>query len=134
MATQRIMPTTDTSFNAPNVVPIYSEGAPAAPQGPATPATGNAAATGINTDYTFNWQLSANNAQQVNVRHVILQNNTAAIVNYDIDAATTLGSLSLAAGATIVLDIEMTTLHLRTAAAQQVNGSAAANIVVRAWF
>ncbi len=132
MPSKNVLPVTDTGFNAPNVQPVYVEGAPAAKQGPVAPASGNAAQTGINTDYTFNWQDAT--GAQVNVNHVMLQNNTAAAVTYDIDAVTTAGSLQLAAGATIILDITMTTLHLRTAATQNVNGAAAANIVVRGWL
>ena len=89
----------------------------------------NAAALTAATDYAFKWKGGAQ------PRHVLVQNNTAASINVDVDAAATAGALVLAAGATLVLDVCMSALHLYSAAATPaVNGSASGNIVVRGWI
>lgn len=98
-----------------------------AQQGVVPAASTNAAQTAAATDYTFAWK-------QGFVNHVLLQNNTAAALNYEIDAATTAGSPVLASGAAIFLDVQMSALHLQTAGIQNVNGNSAGNIVVRAWM
>ena len=98
-----------------------------AAKGVVPPAASNLAATVAATDYVFAWQSSF-------VNHVLLQNNTAAVLNYEIDGVATAGSPALAAGAAIFLDIQMAALHLLTAGIQNVNGAAAANIVIRAWL
>lgn len=67
------------------------------------------------------------------VRYLIIQNNTTANCFVDFDATATAGSLLLAPGATFVVDAVVTTLHLFTAAAQNINGGAGTNIVIRAW-
>lgn len=98
-----------------------------ASKGVVPPAAANLSATVGGTDYTFAWQAGF-------VNHVLLQNNTAAALNYEIDAAATAGSPVLAAGAAIFLDVQLAALHLLTAANQNVNGAVASNIVVRAWL
>lgn len=110
-----------------NVVrPVFiSGGAQSARQGIVTPSGSNPAATTGGADYTFAW------ANGATVNHVLLQNNTAAVVNYDIDQAASAGSITLAAGATVFLDITMSALHLFTAANENVNGATSGNIVVR---
>lgn len=75
---------------------------------------------GADTTYTF--------SSQVNT--VILQNNTAAVVNYAFDTAASAGSLSLAAGQTLIYSKKVTVVHLYTAAAQNINGTTAGNIVL----
>lgn len=126
--------TYDTGFpGTPRVQPVHVEDQPVVVgmhtlQGPVAASGSNAASTTANTDYVFQWL----NNQQVN--HVILQNNTAAVLNYDIDHVASAGTLTLASGATIFLDVSMLALHLFTAGVQAVNGAAAAGIVVRAWL
>lgn len=68
------------------------------------------------------------------VNHWVLQNNTTAVVNFDMDTQASAGSLVLAPNATFFSDIPMTALHLFTAAAQNINGTAAGNIVLRGWL
>lgn len=119
-------PTTDLGFNDPTVEPVYVEGAPSTIQGVVAAAATNAAATTAGADYTFAWSAAT-------VNHVLLQNNTAAALNYEVDAAATAGSMTLAAGAGVFLDVTMGALHLLTAGVQNVNGTVAGNIVVRAW-
>lgn len=115
----------------PNTMPVHIEDQPldmnsSAAQGVAAASGANPAATTAGASYTFAWTAAT-------VRHVMLQNNTGASLNYEIDAAATAGSPVLATGQTVFLDITMSTLHLLTAAVQNVNGAAANNIVVRAW-
>ncbi len=81
------------------------------------PATTNA---GSDTPYTFSAQ----------VNRIILMNNTSANVNYAFDAVASAGSLVLTPGSMLVYPKKCTALHLYTAAAQNINGTAAANIVV----
>lgn len=90
----------------------------------------NAANTTAATDYSFKW--GASGTTQVN--HVLLNNNTAANIQYELDTAANAGSPVLASGASILLDVPVTALHLYTAANQNVNGASASNIVVRAWL
>lgn len=126
----------DTNFpGTPRVQPVHVEDQPVVVgmhtlQGPVAAFGSNPASTTASTDYQFKWGAAGN--QQVN--HVILQNNTTAVVNYDIDNTASAGTLTLAAGATIFLDVSMLVLHLFTAGVQAVNGAAAAGIVVRAWL
>ena len=94
---------------------------------PAPLAAANPAATGVGVDTSFGWTV-----KQVN--HVMLQNNTTASVNWELDAAATPGSATLAAGATVFLDVTCSVAHLYTAAAQKVNGAVAGNIVLRGWL
>lgn len=101
----------------------------AAQAGVLAPSPTNGAALVAATDYAFSWKSAAQ------PRHVLVQNNTAAAINVDVDTAATAGSLVLAAGATLVLDVQMSALHLYSAAAApNVNGSASGNIVVRGWL
>jgi hypothetical protein len=84
--------------------------------------TSPAATTTANTDtpYTFSSQ----------VNHVILQNNTSALLHFAFDVAATNGSLVLQPGAFLIYAKRVTVVHLLTVAAQNVNGSAAGNIVL----
>ena len=75
---------------------------------------------GSDTLYTF--------SSQVNT--VILQNNTGANLNYAFDVAATVGSLLLPTGQTLIYSKKVTVVHLFTAAATNVNGSSASNIVL----
>jgi len=75
---------------------------------------------GSDTPYTFSSQ----------VNRVIIQNNTSTNVNYAFDAVASAGSLVLAPGSMLVYPKKCTVLHLYTVATQNINGSAASNIVV----
>ena len=105
---------------------------PFAVQGAVAPLAANAAATSGASDYVFGWQNS--NSVQVSVNHVYIENNTNANVQWELDAATSNGSPILKPGDSKQFDIRVTNLHLLTGAAQNVNGSAAGNIVVRGWL
>lgn len=115
---------------APPIYQVDANGkpltAPSAQTGYVAASAGNAAALTANTDYTFTW------ASQVN--HVMLQNNSAASINWDLDVATTAGSPVLAAGQTLFLDVQTTVLHLQSTGTPNVNGSSASNVVVRGWL
>lgn len=91
------------------------------------PLASNLASTPAGADYAFGWTWTQ-------VRHLMIQNNTASALNWDTDQPATAGSPTLAAGATLFLDIVVSTLHLYTVGVQAVNGTAGGNIVVRAWF
>lgn len=75
---------------------------------------------GSDTAYTFSSQ----------VNRVIIQNNTSANVSYAFDVAASAGALVLSPGSTLVYPKKCTVLHLFTAAAQNINGTTAGNIVV----
>jgi len=64
------------------------------------------------------------------VQRIIIQNNTAANLNFAFDVAATLGSLVLVPGSMIIYPKKVTVLHILTAAAKNINGTAAGNIVV----
>jgi hypothetical protein len=93
-------------------------------------ANGNANATTASTDYSFAW----GGAGSVIVHHIMLQNNSGANLQWDLDTNTSAGSPVLATGQTLFLDVFTTVLHLRTSGAINVNGTSAANIVVRGWL
>ena len=88
-------------------------------------AANNAANTTAATDYTFAWVSAIN--------HLMLQNNTGAVLQWELNGATSGGSATLATGQTLFLDVPITSLHLLTAANQNVNGANANNIVVKGW-
>jgi hypothetical protein len=98
-------------------------------QGYVTPYSGNASATTATTDYSFAW-----GSGSTQVFHVMLQNTTGSNIQWELDTAANAGSPVLATGQTLFLDVQCTTLHLYTAAIQNVNGTSANNIVVRAWI
>src|SRR5579859_2052570 len=79
-------------------------------------------ATTANTDTSWSF------ASQV--RHVLIQNNTTANVQFNFDAAVTAGSAILAPGYTLTADLRVTAVHLLTASGQNINGLTAGNIVV----
>lgn len=123
--------TVDLQFEqAPNVQPVHildvASVSTSAQQGPVTPSSNNATHTTAATDYSFAWTAAT-------VNHVMLQNNTGVSINFDVDQTATAGSPVLATGQTIFLDVVMAALHLWTAAQQNVNGTAAGNIVIRGW-
>ena len=68
------------------------------------------------------------------VRHIFIQNNTSAIVQFAFDAASSVGAPILLPGATFTADLRVTAVHLFTVAIQQINGTAAGNIVVWGWL
>jgi len=82
------------------------------------PSTTNA---GSDTTYTFSSQ----------VNRIIIQNNTSANVNFDFDQAASAGSFLCLPGTMIIYPKKCTAFHLYTAAAQNINGSTAGNVVVR---
>lgn len=93
------------------------------PDDPIYFAAGAPASTGAGTDTAFPFTES--------VRAVMIQNNTTAIVDVAFDQAATAGSFVLAASGTPqIFYIPCSTLHLLTAAAHTVNGTAALGIVV----
>lgn len=79
-------------------------------------------ATGIGADTAFPF------VQRVN--SVLIQNNAAAPLYVNLDAAASLGTLAIASGQTLIIDWPVKTLHLYTAAATNVNGNAAGAIFV----
>ena len=81
-----------------------------------------AAQTTANTDtlYTFSSQINT----------VIIQNNTAANLNFAFDAAATVGSLLLVPGQYYEKPKKVTVVHLLTTAATNVNGTSGSNIVL----
>lgn len=90
----------------------------------------NASALTSATDYAFKW--GSGGSTQVN--HIMLQNNTATALNWDLDVTATAGSPVLNAGATLFIDVQTTVLHLYQAGTPNVNGTSASNIVVRGWL
>lgn len=69
----------------------------------------------------------------VNCGHWMLQNNTPATLQWEIDQASNVASPTLAAGQMLTSDVAITTaIHLLTAAAQPINNTGG-NIVFRGW-
>ena len=64
------------------------------------------------------------------VTQVTVQNNTSSVVNVAFDSAASAGSFTVPAGATLIAEKQCSALHVYTAAAQNVNGTSANNIVV----
>jgi hypothetical protein len=104
--------------------------APSAQTGYVAVFPSNAAALTSATDYSFKWGLSGTTA----VNHIMLQNNTASALNFDLDVAASAGSPVLAANQTIFLDVQTSVLHLYQAGTPNVNGTSSGNIVVRGWL
>ena len=90
-----------------------------------------AAALTASQDNIYTFGSNANNPSQA--RKVIIQNNTAASINYNLDAAANPGTLSLAANAQVILDVPITKLHFYSTGTPNVNGNTGTNIVVLAW-
>jgi len=93
----------------------------------------NAAALTANTDYLFKW--GAGGTTQVN--HIMIQNNSSILINWDLDVATSAGSpvLSNTAGVnTLFLDVQTSILHIQGNGTPNVNGTSASDIVVRGWL
>jgi hypothetical protein len=97
--------------------------------GAIAPYASNPAAFTANTDLTFAWGTSG--TTQVN--HVLIQNNSPIPTSFDFDEVTTLGSLSVAVGQTLLLDVSCTALHMQQNGTSPINGTAASNVVVKAW-
>lgn len=89
----------------------------------------NAAALTANTDYTFVWSPVG---QTVN--HLLIQNNSTVPVLFELDNVTSAGSPIIQPAQTLFLDVQTIALHLQANGTPNVNGSAAANIVVRGWL
>lgn len=94
-------------------------------------ASDNPLSTTGSADYVFQWGEAT---RRVQVRHVMIQNNTNSPVSWDLDTPTSAGSPIIPSGATFFLDCHCSALHLQTAANQAVNGSTGANVVVRGWL
>ena len=118
MASGGILPWDD------NKTPIQGVGQ----QGGVQPGNNNAALV-ANTDYTFVWSPAG---QRVN--HLLIQNNSTVPVLFELDNVTSLGSPIIQPAQTLFLDVQTITLHLQANGTPSVNGSAAANIVVRGWL
>lgn len=67
------------------------------------------------------------------VKHVLIQNNSATATGVAFDTAATAGSFQLAPNQTLLLDVEVTAVHFWSTAATNVNGAAAANITLLGW-
>jgi hypothetical protein len=67
------------------------------------------------------------------IHHLLIQNNGAVTVGVEFDATASAGSLQVAAGQTLLLDLPLTVLHCYSASAPAVNGTAAGNLVVKGW-
>lgn len=124
------------SSGIPTANPVYmvdNAGNPvsfSAKQGSVSLYGSNPATTGIATDISI--QFGPQGTTQVN--HVLIANNTTISINYELDAATTLGSDILAAGQKILFDVQVLAVHLQATSSQNVNGTSAGNIVVRGWL
>lgn len=126
-ATATIQAVTGTSLaTGSNALPVLSSAA----TGYVAAYGSNAAALTANTDYLFKW--GAGGTTQVN--HIMLQNNSTINLNWDLDVATSVGSPVLAPGQTLFLDVQTTVVHLQANGTPNVNGTSAANIVVRGWL
>ena len=64
------------------------------------------------------------------VTQITVQNNTSSVVNVAFDSAASAGSFAVPAGATLIAEKQCKALHVFTAAAQNVNGASASNIVI----
>jgi len=95
------------------------------PTGLIAAAGGAPSATNAGTETTYTIASQAN--------HFIVQNNTSINVKIALDATVTAGSFVLAPNTTWIADIQATAFHLLTASAQNINGTAANNIVIMAW-
>lgn len=85
-----------------------------------------AAALTSNTDFTVTFSLQVN--------HVWVQNNSSTLLNIEIDDVANAGTLNIAANTFADFDCPCSVLHLYSAATTTVNGTGAANIVVRGWL
>lgn len=126
-ATATVQAVTGTSLAVgSNGLPVLATSAP----GYVAAYGSNPTALTSNTDAAFKW--GAGGTTQVN--HVMIQNNTASSLNWDLDVATSAGSPTLAAGQTLFLDVQCTAVHLQQTGTPNINGTAASNIVVRGWL
>lgn len=98
-----------------------------AAQGYITPASSNAASTTGGSDYSFTWTQP--------VFYISICNKCGANVYYEHDAPANLGSPVVPStyGQTVFLNVQTTTLHIYTAANQNINGTADNNVSIRGW-
>jgi hypothetical protein len=97
---------------------------------PVLPWPNNPTQTNAGTETLFYFGLNGNTT----VTHFEIQNNTSALVQVELDAPATAGSLVLAAnGGSWRDDGEVTVIHLLTAAAQPINSSST-GIIIRGWI
>lgn len=66
-------------------------------------------------------------------QHLLIQNKSTTAVYIEFGAVATVGSFLVDAGQTFSIDIPVTALHVYSAAALNVNGTADANLVVKGW-
>jgi hypothetical protein len=95
------------------------------PSGYIAPAAGAPTVTNVGADTSYTFASPA--------AHWFIQNNSPAAVGFELDAASTAGSPTIPPGATWSSDIPVAVLHLFTAGAQNINGTVAANIVIKGW-
>jgi hypothetical protein len=118
----------DPSFYAPGIMALVDENNNiVAPGG--TEQSGHVALSSPPAQTNAGTETVLTFSQQVN--NVIIYNGTSATINYALDEAVTAGSLVLAPGYQLDKAKQVTTVHLLTASAQNVNGSSAGNIVVK---
>lgn len=68
------------------------------------------------------------------VRHIWIENNSAAAINYAIDGAASAGTRQCPAGAARILDEPCATaVHIFVSGSTPYNGTAGSNVVVLAW-
>ena len=67
------------------------------------------------------------------VNHILIQNNTANDLNYELDAAASPGTFLLAQGQLAQIDAPCAVLHLYVSGTPALNGAVAGNIVVRGY-
>ncbi len=126
-ATATIQAVTGTSIAVgSNALPVLSSTAP----GYVSVFGSNPTVLVANTDAAFKWGAGGTTV----VNHVMIQNNSASSVNFDLDVATTAGSPLLAAGQTLFLDVQVTAVHLQSTGTPNINGSSSGNVVVRGWL
>ena len=90
----------------------------------------NPATTGTNTDVAFKWGAGGTTL----VNHIMINNNSGANINYDLDVATSAGSPVLATGQTVFFDVQTTAVHIQAASSYNLNGTSSGNIVIRGWL
>lgn len=90
----------------------------------------NPSALTANTDAQFKW----GSAGTTIVNHVMIQNNTAINILWDLDVATSAGSPVLRPNETIFLDVPTAALHFQGNGTPNLNGTSGSNIVIRAWL
>lgn len=67
------------------------------------------------------------------VEHVFIQNNSSVNITVDFDTPATSGSIVIKAGTYAYFDLRVTTVHILSSSATNVNGSSGSNIVLKGW-